>query len=728
MTTAAAEEAAASPSSRLDRLYAAIPLLTAFVWLVALYAWQSWGHKGPWLFTDELELTQLSRGIAEDGQAAQRGDPSFFQTLYTYLIAPAWWIGDTSTAYGVLKYIGVFVMTSVVFPAYFLARTIVSPWPALFAAAGAAAIPALAYAPMIVEETLAYPYAALCFFLIAKALAVRGRGWIAGALIASAAAPLVRGELAVVPVVLGLAAIFYFFDSSTGRRWVRAWRAWDWVGAIVLATGVLVFFSAAVGHNSESWFTATGHYRGRMIEYGLWAAGAFTIGVGVLPVVAALAVLVRPKGEERTPALRAFTALFIAAAIGFGLYTAVKASYLSTVFATRILERNLIYLAPLVFVGTALWVERPRLRWPPLAAASGFAAYVIVTTPFALENVPYSDAFGLSIAQMANRNLAFADGGVQRALLITLAVAVVLLLAPLLLERRRAAATGLLAATAAAVLAWNISGQIAAATYSNDYSKFILGNFPHPPTWLDGVTGGQPAVYLGQNVDEGSALGIRLTEFWNRSLKDVWSLDGTAPGPGPVLTPDLVATDGRLSPDPRRPYAVVEQGIELAGTVVARPPRSGRWFVYRVRGPLRLAHAQTGIFADGWMSSASAYNRYTTPGDKAGSAVVTVSRAAWGGPDKPGRVVISVGTLVKGADRQPHIGKVTAVRRWVVHTKGRRRFVIPAPAAPFRVEVTVTPTFSPADYEDSSDRRELGAQVSYDFIAAGPGAKRRTRS
>ena len=177
----------------------------------------------------------------------------------------------------------------------------------------------------------------------------------------------------------------------------------------MLTTGAIVFFSAVIGNFSQSWLIATGHYRGRMIEYGVWAGGAFVIGLGVLPVVAALAGLVRPKDEERTPALRAFTALLLAALLCFGLYTAVKASYLSTSFGTVIVERNLIYLIPLVFVGTALWLERPRLRWIPLAAATAFVAYLLVSANYALENVPYSDALGLAIAQMSNRNLSFTD-------------------------------------------------------------------------------------------------------------------------------------------------------------------------------------------------------------------------------------------------------------------------------------------------------------------------------
>ena len=713
-----AEPAARAERTWLDRSYDAIPLATAFVWLLAIYAWQAWRHPSPWLFTDELELTQISRSIAETGRAARRGEAYSFQSLYAYLTAPAWWISSTSQAYDVVKYIGVVVMTSVLFPTYFLARTIVSAPAALFAAAATAAVPALAYSQIIAEEALAYPYAALCFFLIAKAIATRSRSWIAGAIVATLAAPLVRAELAVLAMVFVLAACFYFLTSEAGKRWRAGWTAWDWLGAVVLTTGVLVFFSAAAGHFSHSWLIATGHYRGRMIDYGLWAAGSLTIGLGVLPVVAALAGIVRPKDEARTPALRAFTALLLAGLIGFGIYTAVKASYQSTVFATRIVERNLIYVTPLVFVGTALWFQRPRLRWVPLAAATGFVAYLLVSTPYALSNVPYSDALGLAIAQMSNRNLAFTDGAVQWALVVTLAVSVLLLVTPRLVGARSRVVPVVLGLTAALVLAWTMTGQISAAKYSNDYGTAITSNYPRPLTWLDRVTGGEPAVYIGQNLDVGADLGIWLTEFWNRSLKKVWSLDGTAPGPGPVLTPDLAAADGHLSPDPGVRYVVAERGVDIDGTVVARPPESGRWFVYRLNGPLRLRHAQTGVFTDGWMADQSAYNQYSSIGNRRGNMVIRLGRWTWGGPDKPGRVKIRLGRLVKGEDKQPHIGRVTQERDWIVHSGSRATFVIPTPRPPFRVEVTVRPTFSPHDYGES-DARQLGAQVGYQFLPHG---------
>ena len=177
MNTVAARFARPRAAVVASRVYAALPLLTIFVWLCLIYGWEAWGNLSPWLFGDELEKTQLARAIAEIGHAARRGVPVTSHSLVAWLTAPAWLVHDTTRAYGLLKAIQVAVMTSVIFPTYFLARMLVSRNAALFAAAAAATIPALAYGPMIIAEPLAYPYAALCFFLIAKALVVRGRAW-----------------------------------------------------------------------------------------------------------------------------------------------------------------------------------------------------------------------------------------------------------------------------------------------------------------------------------------------------------------------------------------------------------------------------------------------------------------------------------------------------------------------------------------------------------------------
>jgi hypothetical protein len=720
MTTVAV---AAPARTRLDRLVAALPVLTVFVWLSLVYAIESWGHLTPWLFTDELEMTQLARSIAETGEAARRGEPHFFETLFTYVLAPAWWIDDTESAYSAAKYIAVLTMTSVVFPAYWLARLLVSPLLALFAATAAGSIPAFLYASMFVEETLAYPYATLCLFLIVKGLATRRVEWLSGALFASLLAPLVRGELAVLPAVYLMAVLFLVWTSGEARRRRASWSRWDWVGAATLFVGALVVLNGLITHQSFSWYVATTYYKGRMIDNGLWAAGALVIGLGVLPVVAGLAALVRPRDEVRTPAERAFVAVAAASVLGFGWYTAVKASYISTVFSTLVVERNLIYLAPVLFAGTALFFQHPRLRPVPVALAAAFALYLVVTTPFKLDAYPYSDAPGLAIAQGANRNLGLAEGTIEAALVAAVAVAAVLCLVPLVLRRRPTVLRPLLAATAAAVLAWNVTGQLAAADGSRILSSQLIANYPRPLNWLDRLTNGEPAMYLGRQITD--ANGLWLMEFWNRSLQYVWSIDGTAKGPGPTLSPDLLAPDGSITSAPAIRYVVVDEGINLVGDVVARIPHGSGgltkyWRVYRIHPPLRLAEATTGIFDDGWTGELSTYARFSTPGNRPGYAVVAVSRQAWAGPSPDSTVVIRVGTLVL-QNKQPGTGKVTKIVRSVIRSGGFERFYIPTPRPPFRVELRISPTFVPAEIDPrSSERREFGAQVSFDYVSELP--------
>ena len=102
-----------------------------------------------------------------------------------------------------------------------------------------------------------------------------------------------------------------------------------------------------------------------------------------------------------------------------------------------------------------------------------------------------------------------------------------------------------------------------------------------------------------------------------------------------MLTPDLVATDGRLSPDPGARYVLAERGVDVDGELVARPPKTGRWFVYKLNGPLRLAHAETGIFVDGWMGAESAYNQYASPSGQGGNVVVRLAAGPGAAPTSP---------------------------------------------------------------------------------------------
>ncbi|HZB23144.1 MAG TPA: hypothetical protein VE444_04810 [Gaiellaceae bacterium] len=719
MTTIAAR-AQATERPLADRLAGVLPLLALYFTLCVIYGWEAAGHVTPWLNGDELESAQLSRAVADTGETARRGEAYPLTSLYHYFLAPVWWIQDVGTAYGAAKYLNVLAMTASIFPAYGLARMIVSrPW-AYFAAAGTATIPALYYSSMLIEEPLAYPWATLCTFLIAKALATRRAAWIAAAVPASLVAPVIREQLAVAPAAFVLAALGLVAVSARARRSYTRWSRWDWAGAAALVVGVVIVLNAAVSHLSYSWLIATLFYKDRMLENGLWAVGALTIGIGVLPTIAGIAALVRPRGEVWTPELRAFVATATAMLVGFAWYTAVKAAFISTTFSTLVVERNLIYVAPLLFAATALFLERPVVRWWAVVGAAGIAlAAILLVHPYQMQVRVYSDAPGFSLLQAANRAYEWTPDHARNVLIGMVVLSVLVIVLPRVLP---IPAAPVLAAVAAGIVVWTLAGQLSAASASNTFSEELVEDIDSPLDWIDRATGGEDVLYLGQRLTDFN--GLWQMEFWNRSLRHVWSTDGSAPGPGPTLTPDLVdAATGAITPADVR-YVVADPGIALIGEVVEEHTHYAagtptEWTLFEIDPPLRLQNSTRGVFQDQWAGAVSDYSQFTTPGNAPGYAVITISRRAWGGEDVPGRVRIRVGRLVRGDDKQPALGRVTDTCRFTINRLEQRRFLLRTPPPPFHVRVDIGPTFVPHELDERSpDTREFGAQVAFSFSPA----------
>ena len=145
--------------------------------------------------------------------------------------------------------------------------------------------------------------------------------------------------------------------------------------------------------------------------------------------------------------------------------------------------------------------------------------------------------------------------------------------------------------------------------------------------------------------------GVYLTEFFNRSVTKVWSTDGTAPGPGAILTPDLLEPGRHADAVTRdRVRDHDERGRAQAPVVT----RVGPYVLYRVGGePLKLASGLAGIDRDGWMADTNAdgvaeaaYNRFDVSRDGSGFAQVLLNRVAWC-PDKdtPAQATVRVGPI-----------------------------------------------------------------------------------
>ena len=710
-----------------------IPLFAAYFAFAAYYVWQAWRRESPAIFTDELELSQISRAIAHTGHPARREEAYHFTSLYPYFTAPAWWLHGTQQAFDTIKYLGVLAMTAAIFPAYALGRFVLSRNWAIAAAVGAVAAPALSYAPILTEESLAYPLSTLALWAIVRATLRPRRSTIALAVATCLVAAATRSELVVTLAVLAGSLGTVAWRSNLLRAWRATWNRWDKVGAAAFALVGVIVIDSFLSHRSFEWYLVTSFEKERLWQYGTWAAGALAIGVGVLPVVGGLSALVRGRLEARDPSRTAYTVVATAAFVSFGWYTALKGAYLTT-FSSDVVERNLIYVTPLLFIGTALLLERRRARTAWSIAVAVFTGYIVLHVPyrFAFDHYPYYEAHGLAIVSFANRIFHWANGPIEATLIVLVVVSTVLGLALGRLPQRGRATGAVLGAVCAVLLVWNVTAETYAANGEYRFSRFLVSAFPRPFDWVDTATKRGSTVLVGQQFGTNSN-GYNLTEFWNQSIVKVWSVDpaSPAPPPGPTLTPDLAKADGTLNPSPNTRFALAVNGVSLQSPEVATPLHVPGTTLYRLDGgPLRLRFSQSGVESDGWVSApdptspaVSAYNRFDAASLGPGFAVVSLDRIAWAGKDIPGHVTVRLGTLVIGADKQPAIGRVLRTERRTIHScinpqvlLCSTKLLFENPNRPFRIEVSITPTFSPHALDPrSSERRNFGVRVSYSF-------------
>jgi hypothetical protein len=235
---------------------------------------------------------------------------------------------------------------------------------------------------------------------------------------------------------------------------------------------------------------------------------------------------------------------------------------------------------------------------------------------------------------------------------------------------------------------------------------------PAQLTWIDSTLpqGASTGVIFGSTADPFSeAQRMWQAEFWNRDVQGVYDLtpEPTAfPSKTIALDPlsgKLVTQDHKLYP---HRYALAASGLALSGRVVATKPP---WSLYEVRKPLKLSRVVEGVYPDGWMGSFAAQTEHA---GTSGRLSIRLSREAWHGPSEPAHVTIAVGKPVLGADGKLTLSRPLARRSFVLPNRRARTVIVSVPKPPYRVEIRLAPTFSPADF-GQADTRDLGAQVSF---------------
>jgi hypothetical protein len=111
----------------------------------------------------------------------------------------------------------------------------------------------------------------------------------------------------------------------------------------------------------------------------------------------------------------------------------------------------------------------------------------------------------------------------------------------------------------------------------------------------------------------------------------------------------------------------------------------------------------------------ASYTRYDVSADKSGLAVVRLTKVGWcpdPGARTTGKATVRIGPVGIGPDNQPRIEQVTETRRFDVPDCEAFGATLSPPNVPWRMELTLAPTFIPAEVDLSkSDRRRLGAVI-----------------
>ncbi len=571
--------------------------LIAASWLVRYLAGR--GVHGLWIMPDESIYGERGRSLYEHGRLAILDGPQVpYSVVYPAIVGLPLTLGGAGHGYGIVKVIQPAVMSLVAVPVYLWGRALMPRGWALLAATLSLAVPGLLYSSLLMSHVAAYPISVLAVWASARALERRTTAdqlLAAGAILVAIAT---RLQAVVLVPALATAIVMKAALERKPRSVLRFVPA----GAALAAPAVL-WLGWRLLHGGH-WSGGLGPYAtagtqsydlGDVSRFVGYHFGAITLVTGVLPVCAvALLVVDAVLGRERSEAVRAYVSIVVA----YAIWELVEVGAFASENAGRLLERDIMTLAPPLFVGFALWLSRGAPRsW---LSASGVALVVLVplvTTPFSDLVGPEALPDSFSLAPL--NDLLQRDPSVDLVLVVSICAALVAA-AFALLPRRFAALLPAL------VLVWLAGASISAtrevSARVEQENVELLGS---DRRWIDETVGNDTAYLYG---GEAYWNGVWQNVFWNERLRRVYDLPETeVPGPLPQTTVSpgpgglLRRADGRPVDD--LPYVVATAEHTFVGEPVRTLAQQGidsrGWTLWRVEKPLRLATEMSGVKPNG---------------------------------------------------------------------------------------------------------------------------------
>ena len=318
-----------------------------------------------------------------------------FDQLYPLLIAPTFRSGDVLVDVRNAHALNAYLMTSACIPAYLLARRVTgSQLFAYLIAVLSVCMPWIFFAALLMGEVAAYPVFLWTLVAFQRALVEPSRRRDALAIGAIALAFLARPQLGVLAIVLPIAVVAYEVGAAGRpvRRALEGALAKHRLAGVVYAVGIVAGVGLlATGRLAGALGVYGSTVTGNLVPHGVpkslaWHLACFSLGVGILPLVAGIAwLLARLFRPPDRPEQHAFACL--------GATVTVAVLLQITVFDLRfidglVLDRYLIYLVPIVLLGFVCALRDPRghtvaLGLVTLVVVAGFAFGAIPTQALA---------------------------------------------------------------------------------------------------------------------------------------------------------------------------------------------------------------------------------------------------------------------------------------------------------------------------------------------------------
>jgi hypothetical protein len=560
-----------------------------------LRAWAALEVPVPWIAPDEMVYGLLGRGLYEHGSLDILGGPTPFYSLLTpVFVGLPLSVFSLGRGYDVLQGLQALAMSLAAVPVYLWGRSLVSRRPALVAAALAVAAPGLTYAGLVMTEVLFYPLFVVAAWAAAEAIARPSLRTQALLVVAVAAVSATRLQAIVLLPAFATAAAL---DGAITRSWSglrRLWPAAAGLAGLLVAWLVWRLASGGGALGGYEVVAQSGYSVGGAAKYMLYHLADLLILCGLFPACAVALLLVRAlRRGEPDPRVRAYVS--VAASVTGWLV--VEVGIFASRYSDRLVERNLIALGPVLFVGLMVWLERGPAGGSVVRAAVALAAAaVLLVLPVKRFVNVYGTHDAMTLIPLY-KLLQESSPGTLVAVYSGVAGAGAVAFG--LLPRRMLQVVPVLLV---AVLA---AASVASSRYTVDQSRKQQAMFlGADPRWVDHASSGSVAYIYDGDPDWN---GVWETLFWNRHIGRVYDVGDTAvPGPLPQkqvgVEPEgtLTLPAGRLHPPS---YAVISTKFTLVGRPVAQIAQQGLkqagLVLWKVSAPLRISTWTTGAEANG---------------------------------------------------------------------------------------------------------------------------------